>query len=76
MQITKLAIKVADNKNIYFARLKKGNDFYWHFLRVDKIKEKLLQKASGEVDLKEFGEILDSGYGAIVPDAMKKKYEM
>lgn len=69
-------------KNIYLVKGGKdstGRDT-WFFIRVDSLKTSLFKQKikTGSLDLQDFGEILESGYGEEPPEYifthMEKKY--
>lgn len=67
--------KSKDN-NIFFIRLQKGQTFYWHYVAVAKSKIPLLDKLNknSDIDLSEFGRILDSGWGLYPSADITAKY--
>lgn len=47
----------------------------WYYVQVDKFKISLFQReiSKGKINLQEYGEILESGFGKVPPDSIKKK---
>lgn len=67
----------SDGSKIYFIRLRSGNSFCWHYLKVDKLKEPLLKNIPNgkEIDVTDYGQSVEFGYGISPPEKIKAKYE-
>ena len=68
--------KVKISENVYFIRLMNRGAYFWHYVAVAKNKLPLFNKISKNqnIELKEFGEILDSGLGILPPAEVSAKY--
>ena len=66
--------KSADCMYTVYAPDKTGEDA-WYIMKVEKMKEQIFLKevTSGPVNLLDYGDILESGYGTKVPDVIKEK---
>ncbi|ACT69300.1 hypothetical protein ACJZTR_01410 [Neorickettsia risticii] len=62
---------------VYLVRGKDKNRPAWHYVLVDKVKKEMFLAAakSGSIDVKDYGEILYSGWGEDPPEDIKKKIE-
>ncbi|HCR85472.1 MAG TPA: hypothetical protein DIV86_02225 [Alphaproteobacteria bacterium] len=77
MNYAKKISEISNSESVYFLRLKDENTYYWHYIKVPKIKESLLKKLEqgSEIDVATLGHILESGYGFLPSDEVIKKYE-
>ncbi|MES2677174.1 MAG: hypothetical protein V4612_02520 [Pseudomonadota bacterium] len=67
--------KIKLQNNVYFIRMKKGNNYYWHYVNVAKNKEPLLKNIQAqEINIADFGDILESGWGVSPSEEIKQKY--
>ncbi len=71
-----MIFKLTDNNNVFFVRFHKEGAYFWHYISVAKNKLPLFNKISKNqnIELKEFGEILDSGLGILPPAEVASKY--
>jgi hypothetical protein len=64
------------SNKIFFFRLKTEQTYYWHYIYINGIKEKLIEKINkgDNIDIAEYGKILDSGWGFNPPKEISNKY--
>lgn len=62
---------------VYLVRGKDKNRPAWHYVLVDKVKKEMFLAAakSGSLDVKDYGEILYSGWGENPPEDIRKKID-
>ena len=61
--------------NIIFVRLEKKGVYAWHYVDVFKTKLPLIKNLEDkDVDIAEYGKILDSGWGYMPPQSIIDKY--
>lgn len=62
-------------KDIFFVRMNHKGNFFWHYIAVKKSKAPLFAKIKNKnVELKEYGKLLDSGWGFFPPKEIREKY--
>ncbi|AHX11273.1 hypothetical protein NHE_0315 [Neorickettsia helminthoeca str. Oregon] len=62
---------------VYLVRGKDRDRAAWHYVLVDKVKKEMFLAAakSGSLDVKDYGEVLYSGWGEDPPEHIKKKID-
>ena len=66
----------ASTDNICIMRGEQGGIPYWHIVKVPPLKKILLNKPPASFNASEYGEILESGWGSVIPTHLLEKYNI
>ncbi len=67
----------SEKNTLFLIKLSEDNFHYWHYVEVTAAKKRLLKevKDRSEIDVADYGNIIESGFGQNPPESLHHKLE-